>query len=77
MRSAGGFLYVDDAAINVCAHRDFIAVYPRTPGARKLALPRKAVLSDCLSGEQLGPGREFTLRLEANEARIFAISPED
>lgn len=73
---SGGFLYADDAATGICANRNYLSVFAKTDGIRKLRLPEAATLRDLLTGEQVGSGSEFSMSFKQGEARIFAIEKE-
>jgi hypothetical protein len=75
LRQAGGFLYADDAVTGICADRNYLSVFAKTAGPRKLKLPSPARLRDALSGETVGTGNEFAVPFKEGEARLFAIEP--
>lgn len=75
LASAGGHLYVDDAATAVCATDRLLSLYAKNAGTRQVRLPKPAVVADLLTGERLGVGTEFQVQLKEHEARLLSLTP--
>jgi hypothetical protein len=72
-RTAGCNIY-SDANDVVYANKSFLAIYAPTGGSRTIRLPRPARVVDLLEKKTLSAGgRQFTLNMSANEAKLLAL----
>jgi hypothetical protein len=72
-RAAGCNIY-SDANDVVYANQNFLAIYAPTEGVRTILIPRAARVVDLLQDKTLAThGTRFTLRMAANETRLFAL----
>ena len=76
-QEAGVHRYVDSLTDVVRADSRFVAIHTKEGGERTLNLPVESIVSDAVTGEQIGRGTRVPLDLPSDSTSIYELRTED